>query len=452
MKVIIVKDYHELSAKAARFVLAQIWRKPDSVLGLPTGSTPLGLYRKLASAFKKDQVDFKNITTFNLDEYSGIKASDPASYHTYMQNHLFRHINVKKSHVNIPPALAGDSKKAAAAYETAIKAAHGLDLVILGIGVNGHIGFNEPGTSFNSTTHLSELSEATKQQNVKYFLRRPQPNQAMTMGLATIMKAKEIVILASGTTKAEAVAMALEGKIDAAVPASILQQHANVTWIIDEAAAKKLKHSYRSPLLFSEGDIELLTESDWPRNKEIVVVSPHPDDASISLGGAIWALARHNSVYIVVATTGYRSVVAGTKPEAVIAIREQEARQESKVLGARPIFLRAEFYDARASKQAQSRDAKRLATYFKKIKPNIVFMPSHKDQHPTHRVVRSVALAALAQATSQRQKLPQLWEYEGLWSMFSEGDFNTIFAYDDKIMKHKLKAIALQRSQIARTR
>jgi len=452
MKVIIAKDYQELSAKAARFVLSQMWRKPDLVLTLPTGNTPLGLYRKLVDAYKKKQVDFKNITTFNLDEYWGIKPTDRASYHAYMQTHLFRHVNIKKTRAHLLPTLSGEADTAGRAYERAIKEAGGVDLAILGIGNNGHIGFNEPGTAFDRRTHLATLSEATRQQNVEHFSGRPVPSHAITMGLGTIMEAKKLVLLASGSSKAEAVAKALEGKVDIATPASILQWHPDVTCIIDEAAASKLKHSYRSPLLFAEGDIELLTESDLPRKKRIAVVSPHPDDASISLGGTIWALARHNQVAVIIATTGYRSAVANMKPEQIISIRETEASLESKLLGTRPIFLRSEFYDARDPARALSHDINHLAAHFKKIKPDIVFLPSHKDRHPTHRASRQMTLDALALHRGAGHKPVQLWEYEGPWSMFSEGDFNTIFAYDDKIMKHKLGAIAIQRSQISRTR
>ena len=450
MKVIIAKDYQELSAKAARFVLAQMWRQPELVLALPTGNTPIGLYRKLASSYKSGQVDFKNITTFNLDEYWGVKRGSRASYHAYMRKHLFSQVNIKKNRAHLPPAMAANPEAASRDYEQAIKASGGVDLAVLGIGSNGHIGFNEPGTAFDSRTHLARLSEATRRQNAEHFSKVPVPTHALTMGLGTIMESKKIVLLASGASKAEAVAMALEGKIDTATPASILQWHPDVTFIIDEAAAAKLKHSYRSPLLFTEGDIELLTEHDLPRHKKVAVVSPHPDDASISLGGIIYALSRQNQVHIVIATTGYRSVVNGLKPQAVIAIREQEAKLESKVLGAKPVFLRAEFYDARASEPAMSRDTARLARHFKKIKPDIVFLPSRKDRHPTHRASRQVALAALAQAGNK--KSVQLWEFEGPWSMFSEGDFNTIFTYDDKIMKRQLQSISLQRSQIARTR
>lgn len=452
MKVIIAKDYQELSAKAARFVLAQMWRQPDLVLCLPTGNTPIGLYRKLVSSYKNGQVDFRNTATFNLDEYWGIKPTDRESYRAYMQKHLFGQVNIKKSRAHLPPAMASEADAACYSYERAIKDAGGVDLAILGIGNNGHIGFNEPGTAFDSRTHLAKLSETTRRQNAEHFSGSPVPTHALTMGLGTIMESKKIMLLASGAAKAEAVAKALEGKIDTAIPASILQWHQDITFIIDEAAASKLQRSYRSPLLFAEGNIELLTEHDLPHNKRVAVVSPHPDDASISLGGMIYALSRHNQVHIVIATTGYRSVVNGLKPQEVTAIREAEARLESKVLGTKPIFLRAEFYDARDPDKASRRDTSRLAAHFKKIKPDMVFLPSRKDSHPTHRASRQITLAALESFAARGGKRAVVWEYEGLWSMFSEGDFNTIFTYDDKIMKRQLKAISLQRSQIARTR
>ncbi|MBI2050471.1 MAG: glucosamine-6-phosphate deaminase [Parcubacteria group bacterium] len=452
MKVIITKNYDEMSDSASRFVLAHLWRKPDLVLGLPTGETPIGMYERLVLARKKGRADFSRASTFNLDEYAGLSEKDADSFHHFMDRHLFNHVNIKKKNIYLPNGRARDLNAECEQYESAIKDAGRIDLQVLGIAPNGHIGFNEPGTPFAARTHVAQLSEHTRKKNAKHFKEGRVPEQAITMGLGTIMDAKKIALIASGSAKADAVKATVEGRVSKDVPASLLQWHPDVTLIIDEAAASKLERDYASPLLFGEGDVEVLTEQDIPSGKYITVVSPHPDDASISMGGLIAALAKRNRVHIVIATTGYRSVVDGAKPEEVIKIREKEAREESKILGAIPVFLRAEFYDAKNEREALVRDTEKLAAIFNRTKPDLLFVPHELDRHPTHAKSRSIALLALAKHQAQKKRDILVYNYEGLWSLFSEGEFNTVFAYDESLMKKKLKAITAQKSQLARLR
>lgn len=452
MKVIIAKNYDEMSDSAARFVLAHLWRKPDVVLGLPTGATPIGMYERLAAAHKKGMADFSRVTTFNLDEYAGLSDKDTDSFHHFMDHHLFNHVNIRKKNVYVPNGRARDLADECEQYEAAIKAAGRIDVQVLGIAPNGHIGFNEPGTPFAERTHVATLSPHTRKKNAKHFRDGQVPERAITMGLGTIMEAKKILLIASGVAKAEAVKETVEGRVRKEVPASLLQWHPDVTLIIDEAAASKLERDYASPLLFGEGDVEVLTESDVPSGAYVTVVSPHPDDASISMGALLAALAKKNRVHVVVVTAGYRSVVDGMRPEEVARIREKEAREESKVLGAIPVFLRAEFYDSKDEREALRRDTARLAAVFGRTKPDLLFVPHERDQHPTHRTSREIALDALAKHQGQTKKDVAIYGYEGLWSLFSEGEFNTVFAYDESLMKKKLKAILAQKSQLSRTR
>jgi len=452
MKVIITKNYQDMSAKAARFVLAQIWRKRDSVLGLATGSTPVGMYKQLAKAHQEGRADFSKVTTFNLDEYWGLPQTDPDSYHRFMSSQLFKKINISDGSTHIPSGDAADADAVCQEYEQQIKKSGGIDLQILGIGTNGHIGFNEPGTSFDSHTHLAALSAETRRKNAAQVKKRTVPSHAITMGLGTIMEARKIVLIASGKEKAHAIADAIEGKVSTRNPASVLQWHPDVTVILDEAAASKLKSNYRSPLLFAEGDIELLTKSDLPEGKQIMVISPHPDDASISLGGIISALTNKNDVHVVIMTTGYRSVVEGKSIESVIKTREHEAQAESRVLGSKLIFLHASFYDAHEVEKAVARDARTLEQYVRRIKPDILFVPNTADKHPTHKLSRETARRAVERWQRTSGRAVEWWDFEGPWSQFSEGDFNTIFAFDEAIMKKKMRAIALQKSQIERTR
>ncbi len=241
MKIIVAKDYEEMSKKAADFVAAQIILKPDSVLGLPTGSTPVGMYRELVKRYQAGDIDFSNVVTFNLDEYCGLDAENPQSYHYFMMENLFAHINVPKQNIHIPSGSALDIQKECDQYEQKIKDAGGIDLQVLGIGRNGHIGFNEPATYFEAKTHMGQLDEDTIRANARFFNSIEEvPKKAISMGIRAIMQARKILLLANGEEKAEAIYKTVQGAIVPQVPASILQLHPDVVIILDEKAADKL--------------------------------------------------------------------------------------------------------------------------------------------------------------------------------------------------------------------
>ncbi|EGO63938.1 glucosamine-6-phosphate deaminase [Acetonema longum] len=241
MRIIIAKNYEELSKQAANLIASQIFLNPRSVLGLATGSTPLMTYAKLIERYHQDGLDFSQITTFNLDEYVGLPKNDPQSYHYYMRTHFFQAVNLKEQRIHIPDGMAPDLEVECAQYEAAIERAGGIDLQLLGIGNNGHIGFNEPDFSFEATTHVVELDNETIQANSRFF-QSPEavPRRAISMGIKTIMRSRIIVLLASGQNKAAVVAKALYGEITPAVPASILQLHPNVIVVVDQEAAQHL--------------------------------------------------------------------------------------------------------------------------------------------------------------------------------------------------------------------
>ncbi len=440
-----------MSAKAARVLMAQVWRKPKSVLGLATGATPVGVYHELVEAYQKKQVDVKQVTTFNLDEYVGVAPKDPASYHTFMHKHLFGGVNIAKKNQHIPKGNAPDPEAEAQTYENKIKQSGGIDIQLLGIAPNGHVGFCEPGTPFSSRTHVAELTKETRKKNKKYFSKEV-PTHAITMGLASIMDAKKLVLIASGKEKAQAIAKTLEGPVTTDIPASIIQWHPNVTVIVDEAAASQLTKEYASPFLFNEGEVSVLTQDDLPKKERILVIAPHPDDASISLGGIIAGLSKYNKVHIAIMTTGYRSMIRDASQKEVIATREQEARAESRVLNTTPHFIRAQFYDAKNQTQAIKKDTQTLLSLCNRVKPTLIFVPQKNDKHPTHKTSREVALQAIEQYQSKTKKTVSIWGYEGMWSLFAENEFNTIFAYDSGLMKKKKQAIATQKSQVSRTR
>jgi len=241
MEILIKKNYDEVSELASKYMLDVIKNKHDAVLGLPTGSTPIGMYNIVVDEYKKKNISFSNIKTFNLDEYIGLLRTNINSYYYFMDKHLFSYIDIKKENINIPNAMATDLVNECIDYENKIKTVGGMDILFLGIGQNGHIGFNEPSEFFEPYTHKEILKEKTIKDNSRFFEKiEDVPTTAITMGLKTILSAKKIVLIASGEEKADSVAKMVNGKITSQLPASILQLHNDITIIIDKEASKKL--------------------------------------------------------------------------------------------------------------------------------------------------------------------------------------------------------------------
>jgi glucosamine-6-phosphate deaminase len=242
MEVIIKKDGEACGRLAARLIAGLIKEKPNAVLGLATGRTPEPMYSELVKIHQKEKLSFKKVTTFNLDEYVGLSPKHPASYSYYMDEKLFKHIDVPKKQIHIPNGLAKDIPASCMKYEREIKKAKGIDLQVLGLGSDGHIGFNEPSSSLSSRTRIKTLTLKTVKANKVFFASgETMPRHVITMGIGTIMEARQCVLLAYGNSKAEVVAKMVEGPITALVPASILQLHPKTVIIIDEAASSKLK-------------------------------------------------------------------------------------------------------------------------------------------------------------------------------------------------------------------
>ena len=242
MKIYCGKDYKEMSRIAANIISAQIIMKPDCVLGLATGSTPVGAYENLVEWYKQGDLDFSQVTSVNLDEYRGLSGDNDQSYRYFMNKNLFDHVNIDKSRTFVPNGLEPDSGKACSEYDEIIESVGGVDLQLLGIGHNGHIGFNEPADEFCRNTQCVDLTASTIEANKRFFEKEEDvPRQAYTMGIGTIMKAKKILLVASGADKAEIIAKSLTGPVTPQVPASILQFHNDVTVVCDEAAFSKLK-------------------------------------------------------------------------------------------------------------------------------------------------------------------------------------------------------------------
>ena len=241
MQVFVYKNEAEVGKAAGMIVASEILKKPDCILGLATGSTPIPTYQEMIRMNKEGILDFSKVRSFNLDEYIGLSPEHVCSYRRFMNEQLFDHINIDKANTHVPCGIGADHEADAKAYDAAVEAAGGIDLQILGIGHDGHIGFNEPGDEFVSGTNIVTLTDMTIDANTRFFEKREDvPRQAITLGNRNIMAAKRIILLATGKGKAKAIAQAIKGNITPKMPASLLQVHSNVQFLLDEDAASEL--------------------------------------------------------------------------------------------------------------------------------------------------------------------------------------------------------------------
>ncbi len=240
MNIYVYNNTEELYKNAANLIANLIKSNPNTRLGLATGSTPIKVYDQLVNQCKRDELSFKNVNTFNLDEYIGLGTDHPQSYAYFMKDHLFSHIDIKKENIHIPSGIVSDINQEMRDYDTLLEQ-NPIDMQLLGIGSNGHIGFNEPGTPFDSKTHVITLDEQTRLDNARFFNTLDEvPKRAITMGISSIMQAKEIIIIATGAQKAEAIKKMIKGPVDVSLPASILQLHPKVHVFLDQQSAKEL--------------------------------------------------------------------------------------------------------------------------------------------------------------------------------------------------------------------
>lgn len=237
MRIIRTGSYEQMSRAAANLIAAQVLLRPDCVLGLATGSSPVGIYKQLVEAYNKGDLDFSQVRTVNLDEYAGLETGHPQSYACFMRDNFFRHVNIAQEHTNIPDGMAADAPAECSRYDQLICSLGGVELQLLGIGNNGHIGFNEPDDHFSMGTRLVKLAESTRQANRRFFDSIDQvPTHAFSMGIRDILQAKRVVMVASGEAKAQAIKAAFSGPVTPQVPASILQYHPDFVLVADSAA------------------------------------------------------------------------------------------------------------------------------------------------------------------------------------------------------------------------
>jgi glucosamine-6-phosphate deaminase len=244
MQIVILPSANDVAAYGANVFIRQLKQKPKSVLGLATGSTPVALYQKLIDAYQQEMISFRQTTTFNLDEYLGVKGDHPQSYRHFMNQQLFNHIDVDPNLTHVPPGNAGNPISACEEYEKIIENCGGIDLQLLGIGRNAHIGFNEPSSGLRSRTRVKTLTQETIEDNARFFAADEfQPHLSITMGIGTILDSRQVILLATGASKAQAIQDTVEGPLSASCPASALQMHQSALIVIDEAAASQLKNA-----------------------------------------------------------------------------------------------------------------------------------------------------------------------------------------------------------------
>lgn len=442
MKVFVSPEEEIFFKAIANSIFALVKKKPNCVIALPTGSTPVGLYNELVKKFEQGRIDFSKTVFINLDEYAGLGQSHQQSYSRFLRKHFLDKINASEKNILLFNGKAADLNEEAAQREKFVSAS-GIDLALLGIGENAHIAFNEPGSGEKTRTRVVDLTASTIEANSRFFSGKGDvPTQAITMGIGTILKAKKIVLMAIGAKKADAVKKMRDSKPSGDIPASFLQLHKDIEVYCDKEAGALLENVLPVEL----NGTKIYFEQNLPRGKNIVFISPHPDDSAIAAGATLSMLAKNNNVFVFVMSSGHHAVLNGEDTEKKIALRESESSAEAQVLGTTPVFLRLGFYDN--GEKNFVIDRQRLLQEFEKAKPDIVFLPQERDTHPTHAFSRRLAVEALAKTSLHAE----LWNYETPWALFSHGTFNAITDFSRETLEKKITAIKSHASQTRRTR
>jgi glucosamine-6-phosphate deaminase len=449
MRVIILKDYKSISEWVAQYIHLKITNSQNLVLGLPSGSTPLGVYKN----FIKLKTSFKNVTTFNMDEYIGLSPQHEQSYNYFMNNHLFNHIDINRNSINIPNGISKDIEKEFIEYENKIKRCGGIDLFLCGIGSDGHMAFNEPGSSFQSVTRLKTLTTETVNDNSRFFDSVDKvPKTAITVGINTIMEAREIIIMANGIHKANAIKQLIEGNISTQFPCTISQNHKNAIIVIDEKAASELK--YKTVLYYKQlqKNIDILgktipnkTLSHYINSSDnILITSPHPDDDVIGMGGLMNLLPNKTNTKIVYMTNGQ----GGIRNEDNYGpyTRIKEAISSVKVLGYNKnqvLYPKLPFYTKTPRKLCND-DIQLVNTIIDDIEPDHIFICSDPDPNNTH----LMCLELLKKC--KIGKNTKIWLYKSAWQKWPESKHEPNFyvCIDRDSFKKKLLAIDMHISQI----
>ena len=424
MRVIIQPDYETTCYWVACYIKESINKKRGKrfVLGLPTGSTPIGVYKRLISFYNDGSLSFENVVTFNMDEYVGISPNHNQSYNYFMHTNLFNHINIPTENINLLNGLANNLKKECQDYENKIIDAGGIDLFLCGVGQDGHIAFNEPGSSLTSKTRIKTLCEDTIIANSRFFNhKRDVPNQALTVGIQTVMDAKEIIMMATGRKKANALKQCIEGCISSSFTCTAIQNHQKAIVISDEAATDELTVKTLNYYKTLQKSINLMGEpiTDYisklvTSSEKILITSPHPDDDVIGMGGTIQLLPNPNNISVAYMTNGDGGLLSNQSP----GLRLKEALSSLTVLGLGEkniIDVNMPFYK-NGNRLVTQNDVLCFETLLENTKPTHLFICADKDPKGTHRKCYDIICNS-----KKNKELKLIWLYTGAW-----GKTNTI--------------------------
>jgi glucosamine-6-phosphate deaminase len=431
--VIPARDEANIEQKLVTLLLAAVQEKPDLIISLFAGTPAFGIYRLLIERARGELVDFSRVRFVIFDEL--LTAAGSAPFRAVLDERLFVPLGIPAENVvSFDPSK--DHEAETERVEGLLRLS-GIDIALLSMDSRGHIGFHVNGSNLETTAGVLKVENSE----------RWGATRAFSLGLADLAKASRILLFASGRNLAEIVLRLTEGTFDPTVPISVLQRHGNVTLIADSGALSRVVREERVRGFYS--GFFILDAQSVPSGRKILVVSPHPDDAPISLGGTMAMLSPTNTVITAVMTTGHRSFIYGTQRGERIAIREAEVVKESRFLGVEPRFLRLPFYDS--NYEITERDRELFLALLAETEPDWVFMPHQKDSHPAHVASRSLAVQSLRRHLAGSRRVVEVWNYEGPWALFNRGEFNTIVSVPRISFDRKLQAIRAHESQTTRT-
>ena len=443
LRVLIGPDSEACTAMVLARLAEVVSRRHDPSVGLATGGTFQLFFQRLIEEEQAGRLALDHVRFTHLDEYVGVGPDVAGGMVHELNECVFGRLASGVAAFHPVPAAAPNATEAHARLLEEILP---LDLQLLGIGRNGHVAFNEPGTAFGVLTHETPLTDDTCAANVARFPDGEHPATALTMGPRALLRCRSLCMVATGDGKAEAIRALLEDPISPACPASVLRLHADATLILDRAAASRLGTDARwRPAAVAEA---VLGAADLAPDGPVVVVSPHPDDASISCGGLLASLPAETERVIVTMTTGARARVPGDLVAAqIIELREAEVREEARVLEAEPIFLRSRFYDSGAF---ETDDADRLLETLILARPAWILGPARNDPHPTHRLTREVLDDAARRYVTETGAAVEIWTFEGAWHQHANDEVNALVVFDSAAEARKLLAVRAHQSQLAR--
>ena len=455
MRLIIKDNYDDAAYFVAVYIKNKIMQRNTSdvpfVLGLPTGSTPLGVYKNLINFYENGQLTFRNVITFNMDEYISLPPENKNSYFYFMYTNFFNFIDIPQNNIFMLRGDAECPETECILFEEKIQMCGGIDLMLGGLGADGHIAFNEPGSSLSSITRVKTLNSDTIEKNARFFENESQvPTQAMTMGIQTIMDSQEIIIFASGRNKALAVRQTIEEGVNHMCPASILQTHAKVCFVMDNLATEELKVKTVNYFKGLQTSIDFIGNSLYNNintkllsQPKTLIFSPHPDDDVIGLGALMYNIPKKDMVKIVYMTSGQNGIPAG---ETNLYLREEEAKSSIASLGYDPAsaeFLRLPFYD-RHSTHDMTQDERICYDYIVNFNPGSIFICADIDPNGTHKICFNILKNALLKVDTIK---PNIYLYKGAWGKFDDTTDVHYHIFNKYDLERKLVAIKLHRSQ-----